>query len=529
MRLLFLVQVCTGVLQATPYASNVRVTGTTVTFILNEPADVLAYQLNGGLFQFLDGSTKGSKTFSLHAPTDKFAIIAGKSAATGFTLPTGGVIAAAPNGLSQAANASGSNLISDDSNPFTRYNSPRGASVSVNPNAPNFGTIYIANSATGASGGRTLGDGLYALNADQSDAFGYGDTAQDPGNFFDGVSASANSPFKVYAATNGEVYTSDFSDANSCVYRATGNLTAPGDGVQILNVIGGPTALPPGATHGSSMSVYVEGSLAGGNLVVFTTDEDLRTSPTGADDRSSLWRYEINGGPLPSAVVPTRVNQSIVMVPIAVAKVNRGQDGKWYLTQNRAAGNEAGIVVLDPNGVTLFDSLTATRTLLGDPGAVDIFRNVQSSAVSPDQKWLALMLNNSDVAVVPLINGLPDIANRLVVDTGADINSGRDISFDAAGNIHYVSSGQALYRVLAPGGVTWATTTREGSSYTFTVRPLPELVIARVGTQIRVDWLGGILQESTDLLAGWADSANQVSPYIFTPTGQMRYFRLRGP
>lgn len=519
-----------GAVQATPYASNIRVTGITVSFILNEPAHVLVYQINDGLFQPLNGTTKGTKSFFLNAPTDKFAIIAGKSSSVGYTVPTGGTIATAPSGLSQSSSASGFNLISDDTNPFDRYNSPRGVSVSINPNAPNFGTIYIANSVVGATGGRTLGDGLYALNADQSDAFGYGDAAQDPGNFFDGVSASANSPFKVYAATNGEVYTADFSDANSCVYRAKADLTAPGDGVQVLAVIGGPPTLPPGQTHGSAMAVYVEGSLAGNNLVLYATDEDLRTLPSpGADDRSSLWRYEINGGPLPSSVAPTRVNQSIVMVPVAVADVNRGKDGTWYLSQNRAAGNEAGVVVLDANGVTLFDSLTASRTLLGNPAAVDIFRNVQASAVSADQKWLALMLNNSDVAVVPLVNGLPDIANRLVVDTGTDVISGRDIAFDAPGNIHYVSTGQALYRVLAPGGETWATTTREGGSYSFTVRPVPELLVTRVGGHVRIDWPGGVLQESTNVNGPWSDSATQASPHIFTPTGEMKFFRLRSP
>jgi hypothetical protein len=521
-----------GALHATPYASNVRVTGSTVSFILNEPADMLLYRVNNGFYQTLDGTTKGTKSFLLGAPTDKFAIIAAKNALTGYTIPTGDTIAVAASGLSQPTSASGFNLISDDTNPFSRYNSPRGASVSINPNAPNFGTIYIANSAAGTTTGviRSLGDGLYALNADQSDAFGYGDTAQDPGNFFDGIAASANSPFKVYAATNGEVFTADFSDANSCVYRAKADLTAPDGGVQVLAVIGGPATLPPGQTHGSSMSVYVEGSYAAGTLVVYATDEDLRTLPApGDDDRSSVWRYEINGAPLPSAVVPTRVNQSIICVPIAVADVNRGSDGKWYVTQNRAAGNEAGIFVLDPNGVTLFDSLTATRALLGNPTAVDIFRNVQASTVSPDQNWLGLMLNNSDVAVVPLINGIPDIANRLVVDTGTDINSGRDISFDAAGNLHYVSSGQALYRVLAPGGETWATTTSEAGSYTFNVRPGPEMIITRTGSQVRVDWPAGILQETTDITGGWSDSANQTSPYTFTATGETKFFRLRHP
>jgi hypothetical protein len=69
--------------------------------------------------------------------------------------------------------------------------------------------------------------------------------------------------------------------------------------------------------------------------------------------------------------------------------------------------------------------------------------------------------------VIPLVAGIPDLANRLIVDTGTDVISGRDIAFDAAGNIHYVSSGQALYRVLSPGGQTLAVTSWNGNSFSF--------------------------------------------------------------
>ena len=131
------------------------------------------------------------------------------------------------------------------------------------------------------------------------------------------------------------------------------------------------------------------------------------------------------------------------------------------------------MTVLAPDGTLLYDSLTASRTLLGNPTAVDILRNIVGIAVSPDQKYLAGLINNSDVVVLPLINGIPDLANRLVIDTGTDINSGRDIAFDAADNIHYVSSGQALYRVLAPGGFTSATTSWNGTTYDFVLVPEP--------------------------------------------------------
>jgi hypothetical protein len=223
------------------------------------------------------------------------------------------------------------------------------------------------------------------------------------------------------------------------------------------------------------------------------------------------------------------VNVSNVLVPAATSDMERGADGKFYLEQNRSAGNEPGVVVLNADGTTAFDSLTASRTLLGNPTAADILRNVQGMAISPDQKWMALMVNDSDVAVVPLVNGIPDIASRMVVDTGTDIISGRDIAFDAADNIHYVSSGQALYRVLAPGGESWATTAWNGTNYSFNVVNSAGLNVVNSENSVTVSWNVGILQESTDLNGGWVDSVNQTSPYTFTPTDGMKFFRVRAP
>src|SRR3954471_5265074 len=76
---------------ATPYASGVVKSGTSVSFILNEPADALTYSINGGAPVALNGATKGTKTFTLNAPTDTFSISAEKTAATGYTIPTGNV------------------------------------------------------------------------------------------------------------------------------------------------------------------------------------------------------------------------------------------------------------------------------------------------------------------------------------------------------------------------------------------------------------------------------------------------------
>src|SRR2546422_5387369 len=56
------------------------------------------------------------------------------------------------------------------------FNSPRGVAVNVRPASPNFGRVYVANSAAG-----TKGDGLFLFGADLSDTFAQGATARTGG------------------------------------------------------------------------------------------------------------------------------------------------------------------------------------------------------------------------------------------------------------------------------------------------------------------------------------------------------------
>ena len=444
---------------AASYASGISITGTTVNFTLNETADLVTYSINGGAPQTLADASKGQKSFSLGSATDTFSITAVKNSATGYTIPTGATVANAAGGLGLTSNEAGYDLIGT-----TAINSPRGVAIANNPNNPNFGTTYLSNSAAG-----TLGDGLYALKADQSDAFGYGAVAQTGGINF---GTSASSPFRVSVGEDNNVYIADFSDTAGTVYSMSPNLAT---GAVVLAGIGGPTALPSGQNHGSTTAVYVTGSSAAGNLTLYTVDEDLTSGHVAGGaattDRNSLWKYTIGSGTSNFAGMPAKVNNAAVLLPAATSDMDRGSNGLWYLAQNRAAGGENGLAVLSAEGATLFESRAAS---LAAGQTQDIFRNIQGMAVSPDNKYIAVVLNNSDIAVIPLDeNGIPNIDGRVVVNTGADINSGRDIAFDAAGNIHYVSSGQAAYRVIAPGGYTSTTLSYNGTSYSFVAVPEP--------------------------------------------------------
>ena len=513
--------VVTHTVHATPYASGVSISGTNVvSFLLNEPATTLTYSINGGTPIALDGSTIGSKSFNLGSPTNKFTINAGTTDATGYSIPTGGTVLAASSGMNNDANASGMNLISSDANSLNWFFSPRGVAVSNNPNAPNFGTAYVANSAPGtaapAAGTRSVTKGLYAIHADGSDAYGYGITAANPA-MQDGLTAwtdgSTNSPFRLAVGPTGDVVAADYASANANAFYLSPDLTT---GHYLLTGFNGTapstdagngdgTVQPAHQYHGSVEAVDVTGSLGGGNLALYTLDEQLPLqhvtgNPTDSlDTRYSIWKYTIGG----AANVDTANSDPVAGSPYGftgqpaiqvtdpgafgnffsggiIEDMQRGADGKFYFMQSRNAGNEAGVTVADASGNKIYDSLTATRALPGGtPTPPDILNTLRGMTVSPDQKWLAGVLGSSDIVAVPLVNGLPDLAHRLVVDTGP-LATGRDIAFDAADNIEYVSSGQQLLRILALGGQTLTTlaydpTQAAGSQYSFNVQQITSL------------------------------------------------------
>ena len=568
---------------AAAYASDVKIAGTTVTFTLNEPANALTYSLNGGPAVALDGTAKGTKTFTLGSPTDTFSISADKTASSGYTIPAGTTINGATGGLSRPAPGAGLNVISDDTSVLNRFNSPRGIAVSNNPNAPNFGTVYIGNSANGTlavSGvlpARTLTSnqipavgGIYALRSDGSDAFGYGDEAKNPTNLTDPFPlfiASTSSPYRLSVDAAGTVYAADWADANSNAFVISPDLqTGANLFTGYLGTSGSAnpdgTSLPAGQYHGSMPAVYPEGTTTftkdgGGvyngfqtnSLVLYTLDEDMNSAHVSGvttdpqNDRNSIWKHDIGSVTAPVNVVPTKVfgGPTGLIGDVATggitADFTRGPDGKFYTSQYRAAGLQPGLVVTDANGVKLWDSLTATKALTVKevasgtaannpadynrdagvnaadyvmwrnntgttapvPNEVDLLPaagqwndadytawrtrfGVQNDIltalfqieVSPDGKWLAGNLNGSDVVLIPLLSGIPDLAGIQVIDSATpNVNSARDIAFDAAGNIHYVSSGQGQYRVLAPGGHTLATTSWNGSAFTFALTNPP--------------------------------------------------------
>lgn len=432
--------------QAVPYASGIKFEGGVLTFILNEDADNVKV-IAGATVHDLGALTKGTVSRTL-ALSGAFRIEVRRSA---------------PGGWAQT---------SSDANTLVRFNSPRGVAVNNHPASPYFGRVYIANSAAGTAGGRSVGDGIYVLNADQSDALGQGDTALTGGADF--ALGGAAAPYRVTVGEDGNLYICDWSDAAGNLIVTDPSVTA-GSAQFVLKPLASTTApgnatTPVGLdnTHGSIAAAVVKGSLAQGNLTLFVIDEDLQTDKesTGLTELNGLWRFDIGAGPLPSTVDSSGLISlpSITFVSQTM-DLAMGPNGYCYVTDRRSAGAQNGLQVVDPSDPdpftrVKFNSLDESMNL---GNATDFLFEAGSVDVSVDGKWLAVYrYGNNEVVVMPLTDGIPDLAKRVVFPAFGTTAAGRDIAFDAAGNLHIVSSGFGLYRVFSPGGTTVATTTSEG-------------------------------------------------------------------
>ena len=427
---------------ATPYASGVRVDAGVVTFILNEAADNVTVVFDGGAgSEDLGARAAGTHTFNLGAATS-FEIVVKKDSSPGYTQ---GVL----------------NQIGSDSNILVRFTNQRGVTVNKNSGSPAFGRIYVSVSAAGTSGGRSLGDGIYVLNPDQTEIATLGTNALTGG--IDFAVGGAEGPHRIVLASDDNLYINDWSDAGGSLF-VTDRDVANGQ-----NVLPGPRGNGFPVTnrlHGSISAAWIEGSLATGDLAAYVIDEDLQSNPdsnTGTE-RNSIWRWDVGAGPFPAAGPPVKFMSPLIGTASQLADITRGPDRKWYVSQRRAVtATTTGVYVRSEDGsTTLWSSLTATRALF--PGAPDILEETCAVDVSPDGKWMATLRRDTNLIwVLPLVDGLPDMANRVSVMTLPATGVGRDLGFDAAGNLYYVSSGQGLLRVLSPGGRTTATTRSDGS------------------------------------------------------------------
>ena len=497
---------------AAPYASGVTEAAGNVTFRLNEPADEVVI-IRDGVSQSLGPQGLGSHTFARNGAAN-YSIVARKNSAGGYTENIGGLASVLQ--------------ISDDNSELMSFFAPRGVTVNTNPaNGALFGRIYVSNATEGTTVGlptpiRDTGDGIYVLNPDRTDALGQGSTALNGGLTF----GAAASPWRLALDDAGFLYIADWEDDTGTVYRTDANVAG---GVNMLagQGAGGPIAPDTTLNHGSVGGLAVRGSLAGGNLTLWTVDEDLSPSAT-ADDLNSLWRYNVNGGPLPHSAVPTLVANNILIDDFApggiIVDVARDPSAtKFYMMQSRSDGNEPGVSVVNASGVELFDSLQASqeRNVDGNPGIdgiQDVLRLSRGIEVSPDGRYMAISLSASDVRIVPLLAGIPDIANTYVLDAFPDVAAGRDVAFDAAGNLYAISSGNQAMRVFSPGGLS---VTAFNSNGTFVMDPSYTAGAGNYSTT--ASWLADTVPNGANHVARFAGAGGNVNMDTAVTLGAIKF------
>jgi hypothetical protein len=449
---------------ATPYACDITNAAGVVSFRLNENADDVKIISNGGaVTNDLGPGVKGLTVTNLGIAAGVIKVMVTRSAPLGYTQITTDLF----------TNADGIYL--------NKFEQPRGIVVNKNPATPSFGRIYIANGRDGTTGtpaSRHTLDGIYMINSDDTVALDTGLTPRTAGlpfSQFFGTSLETASPLRLTIGKDDNLlYICDLSDDRGGLWVCDLDVATNAVATNVIWQIGD---LANGATnHGSIYAAVVEGTLAGGNLTVFTMDEDLAPIRTP-------WRYDIGSGPLPSTAAQVSLGQA-GMINTAIDLVRGGPSNYLYASQNRSAGTDApSIRIFTRDGVTITNSLDFTRTNLGNPTAADFFRNTTAMDISPDGTTLALLRGSAfgSVLLVPITNGIFNLAgtNSFSLGTSGASDNNRDIAYDVAGNLYVINTATEWFRIFSKGGASVATTGTDG---TFALTVPPTLVSVAAST-----------------------------------------------
>jgi hypothetical protein len=482
---------------AHPYASAVTNNNGTVQFILNENASSVSVTFDSGSETLTLGSLpKGANSFSLGVHTN-YAISVYNVGSGAFT------------------------QISDDSSNAVQFIAPRAVAVNVNPERPAFGRIYVVNSwpsvytnnlgTTNATGnGRLVGRGIYALNEDCSDALDQG-TNPLVGNMVFGTSVRY-SPYRISVGSDDYVYVGDLSGTYTASLSPTGtySYSLPGGGVwwaspdfsssgDLFDTNG------IGTVYDGVLGMYVTGSIAAGNLVVYTDDWSLTGSTLQGDFLlpPAIWQYNYNSvtNPIPITnetygLIAVGLNINGVLGDMTVDPVT----GNIYAEQDRtsASGDTTGTGEANNNNAELYvyDPTGTNNLWESGAGGANIYDATFGVAVSPDGAWLACATGFGTTIVTHITNGIPDLSTMTTIQEEpnptdlSNITVKRGVAFDLADNVIATlpqSPGgsidaptaalPAVVREYSPGysslAVTSNDTTSTNGSFKLTLLPSP--------------------------------------------------------
>ncbi len=479
---------CLGLrVNATPYASGVNYNpGTAVlTFVLNENATDVSIVTNSadgitGTYD-LGVQTRGAHSVALGFGATNYSIVVSNISGPGWRAQSG-TIANPTGGATVKQNVA--LQISDNLNSNVVLSSPRGLAINKNAASPNFGRVYVANSAASAipftnsnallgTGGYRLngvGDGLYVLNADLSDPFGAG-TVRTAG-LDTAFTNNTETPYRLFLGSDEKLYVCGKANTNSANLWMTDADVSPGSGTNLLAQMASQatatTTFPIGTAnnHGSIESVWVSGSLATGNANFYMMDQDNQDNPTTttATQRQSLWsnkNHSFADLPISSAcnhiLTPSWLSEMVSSAN--VGDFDRGSpNDQYYIVIYKSAG----------------DTFRVYNNTFGGSGLYTSDGNQAGYCLSlaPDgTSYLAVgRRDDGMIWIYPLdASFLPRDTRRALLNTGLSGSGGTyrvwQVKFDAAYNL-YVSQGSMPLRVFSPGGASLATTSGDTNSTT---------------------------------------------------------------
>lgn len=493
------------VAQAHPYASGI--TGTNgagvVSFIMNEAGATVDVVFENGQTNHMGVLPVGTTNFNIGTHTS-FRIICFK----------------AGNGTPF--------LISNDTNDFSFFNSPRGVGVNKNPAiGTNFGAIYVGNSATNTATNAIRGIGLYRLNADQSFVKGPVSLGVFKGAG-DGTGFAGSSPWRLRVNDDGTVLATDSTVANAALYQIPPDLSSS---QLVLAGVGRANGTALGV-HGDFFgTAKMVGSLAQGNLVLYTFDSGLATPSdtncikgplTSPGSFNCVFQYNIGAGPLPWNKRPDYA-YTYGLDGIATLRTEGeiGKDGKIICAFGRANSSNPNLQILRPfittNGPPLFtnnvDTIEAAARDATNwvytggvnppfnfpPAGIDPWSGGNGSGVrngtyagvrvSPDGAYLASVDINNGVTIASMKDGIPDDGTLFGFSqgpfgatTGLNTVNSRGMDWDPANNLWIASSGQALIRCFSLGLTTTCVSSNDwtGTNGTF------QLVVPSVQSSVAI-------------------------------------------
>lgn len=441
--------------QAHPYASGVINDGGTIRFILNEGGGDVTVTFEDASTYPMGVCPKGETNFPLGSHTS-FSISVYK----------------AGNGVPS--------LISSDAVSNNIWANPRGVAVNKNPKDGRlFGRIYAGSGGTGGFAFGTPGykpQGVFAYNADNTQIAGMGVGTGTNAAFtaFYANGGLLNGPWRMRVAPDNSLLVCDFSTANASLMMCTPDLTS----IAPVLYYTGQLAAASAGIHGDFFGTpLITGSLAEGNLVLWTADSGMAVPPgtttgpgTSVGSYNCVFRYDIGSGPLPWNSPPNYAyTMGLDGIPELRTEMTLGKDGKVICGFGRANLSNPNIQILSPDGSTLLYSSGITPPANIGPTA-DPWRGEANGTtggtyagvrVSEDGRFLASVDINNGVTIATLTNGIPDDGSIFGIANTPTTGNSRGMDWDAANNVYVTSSGQGLLRVYSLGLTTTCVTSND--------------------------------------------------------------------